>query len=118
MNMHEVPIHRPMGEGYRQAVAGMVRAAAVQDVSIRGSSITLDDGDVVWSCDGHRILFTIVEVAGFHQIRALTPQGNGLVTASLTAVDPTDVTTAAQTICRVGKRLTTQARLSPLTQTT
>ncbi|MFD9663451.1 hypothetical protein ACFWAY_17775 [Rhodococcus sp. NPDC059968] len=104
-------VHQPMGAGHEQALAQLARESYERadphaETESLASSITLDDGDLIWHTgDGHDILLTVVDVSGTLLVRALEKRSEGWVTVADRPVDPRDTTGAASAIWHLISRL-------------
>ena len=104
-------VHQPMGAGHEQALAQLARefyerGGSHAETESLASSITLDDGDLIWHDDGHDILFTVVDVAGTRRVRALEKSSEGWVTVADRPVDPRDAAGTAHAVWQLISLLT------------
>ncbi|MFZ2175116.1 MAG: hypothetical protein WAW17_14010 [Rhodococcus sp. (in: high G+C Gram-positive bacteria)] len=108
----ELAVQRPMGAEHAQALAQVAREFYERtdphaETESLESNITLDDGDLIWHIGGgYDILFTVVDVSGAHDIRAMVRGSVGWVTVADHSVDPRDAVCTAQTVWQLILRLT------------
>ena len=104
-------VHQPMGAGHEQALAQLARefderGGSHAETESLASSITLDDGDLIWHGGDHGILFTVVDVAGSRRVRALEKSSEGWVTVADRPVDPRDAAGTARAVWHLISLLT------------
>lgn len=104
-------VHQPMGAGHEQALVQVARefyerGGSHAETESLASSITLDDGDLIWRGGDHGILFTVVDVAGTRRVRALEKSPEGWVTVADRPVDPRDAASTARAVWQLISLLT------------
>lgn len=104
-------VHQPMGAGHEQALAQLARefyerGGSHAETESLASSITLDDGDLIWHGGDHDILFTVVDIAGSRRVRALEKSSEGWVTVADRPVDPRAAASTAHAVWHLISLLT------------